>query len=189
MPTVNNTIIDDLTSEQIKALLNAIDKDSHPQAGALMKMVLATGMRRGELFNLQWTDVDFDRGWITIRTSKGGKDKKIPLNDTARSILENHKRTDSLYVFPDSKGNKLKQITREVRSIRDKAGLPNTFRPLQGLRHYFASNLTSTGEVDIYTLQKLLTHKSPLMTQRYAHLSEGALKRASNLAGKVFRTY
>jgi hypothetical protein len=45
--------------------------------------------------------------------------------------------------------------------------------------------LASSGQVDLYTLQKLLTHKSPLMTQRYAHLRDEALKQASNLAGML----
>ena len=45
--------------------------------------------------------------------------------------------------------------------------------------------LASSGEVDLYTLQKLLTHKSPQMTQRNAHLRDEALKRASNLAGEL----
>jgi hypothetical protein len=45
--------------------------------------------------------------------------------------------------------------------------------------------LASSGEVDMYTLQKLLTHKSPLMTQRYAHLRDETLKKASELAGSM----
>jgi integrase len=45
--------------------------------------------------------------------------------------------------------------------------------------------LASSGEVDMYTLQKLLTHKDPKMTQRYAHLRDDALKRAGNLAGEL----
>ena len=45
--------------------------------------------------------------------------------------------------------------------------------------------LASSGEVDMYTLQKLLTHKSPMMTQRYAHLRDETLKRASDLAGDL----
>ncbi len=65
------------------------------------------------------------------------------------------------------------------------SGLPKDFRPLHGLRHVFASMLASSGQVDMYTLQKLLTHKSPLMTQRYAHLRDDTLKRASNLAGDL----
>jgi integrase len=46
--------------------------------------------------------------------------------------------------------------------------------------------LASSGQVDLYTLQKLLTHKSPAMTQRYAHLRDEALRRASDLAGELF---
>jgi len=45
--------------------------------------------------------------------------------------------------------------------------------------------LASSGQVDMYTLQKLLTHKSPVMTQRYAHLRDEALKKASALAGQI----
>jgi hypothetical protein len=46
--------------------------------------------------------------------------------------------------------------------------------------------LASSGKVDLYTMQKLLTHKSPVMTQRYAHLRDDALWRASDLAGDLF---
>jgi hypothetical protein len=45
--------------------------------------------------------------------------------------------------------------------------------------------LASSGQVDLYTLQKLLTHKSPDMTARYAHLRDDALRRASELAGDI----
>jgi integrase len=47
--------------------------------------------------------------------------------------------------------------------------------------------LASSGEVDMYTLQKLLTHKTPQMTQRYAHLRDETLKKASNLAGEIIK--
>lgn len=64
--------------------------------------------------------------------------------------------------------------------------MPKDFRALHGLRHVYASMLASSGQVDLYTLQKLLTHKSAAMTQRYAHLRDEALRRASDLAGKLF---
>jgi len=57
-----------------------------------------------------------------------------------------------------------------VNTIKKAAGLPKDFRALHGLRHVYASMLASSGQVDLYTIQKLLTHKSPAMTQRYAHL-------------------
>jgi integrase len=47
--------------------------------------------------------------------------------------------------------------------------------------------LASSGQVDMYTLQKLMTHKSPVMTQRYAHLRDDALRQAANLAGDIIK--
>lgn len=56
---------------------------------------------------------------------------------------------------------------------------------MHGLRHTFASLLASSGEVDLYTLQKLLTHRSQRMTERYSHLSDEALHRAGSVVALV----
>ena len=76
-------------------------------------------------------------------------------------------------------------INKQVNRIKKAAGLPKNFRPLHGLRHAYASMLASSGKVDLYTLQKLLIHKDPRMTQRYAHLRDETLRRASDLAGDL----
>jgi len=78
-----------------------------------------------------------------------------------------------------------KDVKGVTRRIRDRAKLPKDFRPLHGLRHSYASMLASSGKVDMYWLQKLLTHKSPQMTQRYAHLRDEVLKNASDIAGDI----
>ncbi|MFX0202401.1 MAG: tyrosine-type recombinase/integrase [Candidatus Hodarchaeota archaeon] len=181
MPRVNNQKTEDLTPTQLAKLLEAIEKDSCYQAGALMKMALFTGMRRREMFRLRWEDVDFDRGFIHIRDPKGGPDQIIPLNEMARGLLENHPH-DSEYVFPGRYGRQRTDVTHQVRRIADSAGLSKDFRPLHGLRHTFASMLASSGKVDMYALQKALTHKSPQMTQRYAHLRDAALRRVAIVA-------
>lgn len=185
MPKVNNLKTEDLSTEQLSRLLKAIEQDDHPQAGPIMKLALFTGMRRGEIFKLKWSDIDFQRGFIHIRDPKGGLNEKIPLNDSARELLDNYPRTKSRYIFPGRGGRQRTDIKKAVNEIKEKAKLPNDFRPLHGLRHAYASMLASSGEVDLFTLQKLLTHKNPLMTQRYAHLRDDALKRASNLAGNI----
>ncbi len=185
MPTVHNIKTEDLTPEQLAALLEAIDEDENIQAANFMRLVLFTGMRRGELFKLQWDHVDFDRGFINIINPKGGPSQKIPLNASARELLESHPRSDSEYVFPGRGGGRRVDIKKQVNRIKQRAGLPKDFRALHGLRHVYASMLASSGEVDMYTLQKLLTHKSPMTTQRYAHLREEALRKASNLAGDI----
>ena len=72
-------------------------------------------------------------------------------------------------------------IKRALTRIKKATGLPDDFRILHGLRHVYASILASSGQVDMFHLQKLLNHQSPQMTQRYAHLRDEALKQASNV--------
>jgi integrase len=58
---------------------------------------------------------------------------------------------------------------------------------MHGLRHTYASMLASSGQVDMYVLQKLMTHKSPSMTQRYAHLRDDALKNGAGQIDDIFK--
>lgn len=185
MPKVNNLKTEDLNPEQLANLMAAIEQDHDIQASNFMKMALVTGMRRSELLKLKWEHLDFDKGFIHIIQPKGGKDQTIPMNQSARDILEHHPRTNSPFVFPGRNGGERTNFTRPINRIREKAGLPADFRPLHGLRHTFASMLASSGQVDLYTLQKLLTHKNPVMTQRYAHLRDETLRRASDLASDL----
>jgi len=132
--------------------------------------------------------IDVEKGFITIRDPKSGRDQIIPLNDAAAAIIKKILPTNgNPFIFPGhQKGTCLTTLNRKsIERIRKAAGLPAGFRPLHGLRHVYASMLASSGQVDMYTLQKLLTHKSPFMTQRYAHLRDETLKKASNLAGEL----
>jgi len=185
MPKVNNLKTEDLTPEQLDSLLKEIGKSENIHAANMMKMALFTGVRRGEMFKLKWKHINFERGFITLVDPKGGPDQKIPMNDAARDLLNSHPKSDSPYVFPGRGGRKRTDIKHQVNKIKEDAGIPKDFRALHGLRHVYASMLASSGEVDMYTLQKLLTHKHPLMTQRYAHLRDVALKRAAAVAGSI----
>lgn len=185
-PKVNNLTTEDLTPDQLQALLQAIEADPHPVAGPMMLTALYTGMRRGEMFRLEWKDLDFERGVIHLRDPKGGVDQTIPMNETVRNLFLSLPET-STYVFPNTTGGKLTDINKRTKAIAKKAGLPGDFRPLHGLRHTFASMLASSGKVEMYTLQKLLTHKSPDMTQRYAHLRDEALQKAAGVVDDIFK--
>lgn len=189
IPPVDNKVTEDLTPEELDRLLTAIENDTNKAVATMMKLALFTGMRKGEIFKLQWNDVNFHRGYILIRNPKGGNSQEIPLNREAKYLLNTWPKTeDSPYVFPGINGGQRVTISTAARKIREAAGLPNTFRPMHGLRHVYASMLASSGKVDMYTLQKLLTHKSPVMTQRYAHLRDDTLKRAADLAGDIIGT-
>jgi len=187
MPKIDNIKTESMTSKQLKAYWQALDEEEDQNAASLIRLALATGMRRGALFALKWEDVDFEERFITLRgeAAKKGKTEKIPMAQLAYDILKQVDQGESEYVFPGHDGGKRKEFVRIARRVRDKAGLPKDFRPLHGLRHTFASLLASSGKVDLYTLQKLLSHGSPQMTQRYAHLADEALRRAASVADDV----
>lgn len=188
MPKVNNQKTEDLTLEQLRKLLHVLENDQNKDTADFMKMVLFTGMRRGELFRLQWKDIDLEKGFITIRDPKGSEDQSIPLSDEAITVLINRPKAKTPYVFPGKDGKQRVDIRKSMNRIKREAGLPTDFRALHGLRHVYASMLASSGKVELYTLQKLLTHKSSAMTQRYAHLRDEALKNASNVAADIINT-
>lgn len=184
LPKVDNQRTEDLNPEELQSLLKALDAANNQPVANIMRMALFTGMRRGEILKLMWEDLDFDRGFITLRSPKGGKNERIPMNGRTRALLEGLERGAD-FVFPGRNGGQRVELRKAVRKICDTAGLPKEFRGLHGLRHSFASALASSGEVDIYTLQRLLTHKSAAMTARYAHLRDDVLTRASAVAGKL----
>ena len=188
MPKVNNIKTEDLSPEELKRLIEVLDNEQDLQAANLIRLALFTGMRRGELFSLKWDDINFYRKTITIKDPKGGVDQIIPLNEIAEKILKNQPKTGSEFVFPAQNGGRLKKSPSSVNRIKAKAQLPEDFRILHGLRHVYASTLASSGKVDLYTLQKLLTHKTPSMTQRYAHLRNKALMDASNVISEITKS-
>ena len=124
---------------------------------------------------------------MTLRAdvAKNKRSEAIPLNQAMRDILDNLSRR-GLYVFANSRGQRRSKLPDKLRDyLRERDALPQDFRPLHGLRHSFASSLASSGQIDLYTLQRLLTHESPEMTARYAHLGDAALQRAAAVASKL----
>jgi integrase len=185
-PKVDNIRTEDLTKAQLKRLLDAIEKDDHEQAGNMMLMALYSGLRRGEMFKLQWKHIDFEKNFISLVDPKGGKDEQIPLNSPTKKLLKSiQQKKGSPFVFPGRGGKQRTDINKALSEIKKKARLPKGFRALHGLRHVFASHLASSGKVDMYVLQRLLTHKDPRMTQRYSHLRDEVLKKASDVAADI----
>jgi integrase len=183
MPKVENYKTEELTNAQLQKLMQVLEEESDIQVSNLVRLALYTGIRRGELFNLNWGDIDFYNKTITVKSDKKGDQPTIPLNEIAEKVLLEHAHTEngSKFVFPGRGGKKRTECKRPLLRIKKKAGLPDDFRILQGLRHVYASMLISSGKVDLETLQSLLTQKSPLMTQRYAHLLDESQTNSENI--------
>ena len=190
MPRLNNIKTEMLTEEERKRFLEAIDASPNRKAANLMLMAYYTGMRRNELFKLKWEHIDFENGFINIvgekqEGAKSNRDERIPLSPPVRELLGKVERSEGPYVFPASDGkSRLTDISNQVNTIKKAANLPKDFRPLHGLRHTFASVAVSNG-VPLSHVQRLVTHKDPTLTQRYAHLEDQALKNAANVVGDL----
>lgn len=187
MPSVDNESTESMTPEQARAYFQALDEEIDQDAAAYFRFMLLTGIRKSALLALKWDDIDLDRAFLVLRgkAAKSGKTQSIPLSPGAVDVLKNIYHTDSPFVWPGKDGGQRADFQRMGRRLRDKAGLPKNFRPCHGLRHCFASWLASSGQVDLYTLQRLLTHGSSAMTARYAHLADDALKRAASVADSI----
>jgi integrase len=206
-PKLNNQVTEFLSDEDLAKLLNVLDTWPCSESAAFVKFALYTGLRRGELFKLQWRDIDFEREMITLRDPKGGKTETIPLSKKALEAivgfrpdveeLNDHENSSQggeqadndkddwgqKYVFPGKDGKRRIEFKFPWLRIREAAGLPANFR-FHGLRHNFASHLVSNG-VDLYTVGKLLTHKNTSTTQRYAHLSDQTVRQAVLKSGEL----
>ncbi len=138
----------------------------------MILLAMNTGLRRGELFQLQWTDVGREGKTLTVRggTAKSGQTRHIPLNEEAQQAIERWciKRSDTGWVFPGIEGQQLTTVHTAWRGILNAAGISD-FR-WHDLRHHFASRLVMAG-VDLNTIRELLGHSDLEMTLRYAHLS------------------
>ena len=151
-----------LTIEEEKKLLEC---STNPVwLRTLLVFALHTGMRRGEILDLLWKDVDFFRKLVTVVKSKNGEKRGIPMSQTLYTTLKGMSKIVDISsrVFPIS-----------VRSLREafdktlkKAGIEDFH--FHDLRHTFATRLVQNG-VDLYKVKELLGHKTLTMTMRYAH--------------------
>lgn len=187
MPSVDNLVTETMSPDQARAYFQALDEELDQDAAAYFRVMMMTGIRKTALLSLKWEDVDFERGFLTLRgaSAKSGRTQTIPVAPEVLEVLKDIPRTESPYIWPGRNGGHRVDFQSMARRLRDRAGLPKTFRPCHGLRHAYASWLASSGQVDLYTLQRLLTHGSAAMTARYAHLADDALKRAAAVAGGI----
>lgn len=142
----------------------------------IVEFAINTGMRKGEIFNLKWHDIDWNNGLIYLLQTKNHEKREIPFNESVRNILIRvRKNPESPYVFNSVNGKPFVDIKKSYYTALSKAGIKNL--RFHDLRHTFASQLVMAG-VDLVTVKELLGHKRIEMTLRYSHLSCDHKKRA-----------
>lgn len=177
LPRVNNKIIRCLSEVEEGRLIPACGDSIR----AIVQTALYTGLRKEELLDLRWGDLDFDHAILTVQHGKGDKKRYIPMIPELVEVLKAipRKVTEgeaSPYVFNNpGTGTRWVEIRKGwFRALRV-AAIRN-FR-FHDLRHSFASRMVQRG-VPLKAVQELLGHSDIKTTMRYAHLAPSDLTRA-----------
>jgi site-specific recombinase XerD len=162
--------------------LSAIFDEAIEPYRTIFKFLYLTGLRIGELENLEWSDFNERQRYITIRVADGNKTKReeiVQLSSDALEILQTRKAANEhdRCIFVNAEGNQLdndniyRNLKRVLKRLKIQRASPHTFR------HTCASHLVIRG-VSIYTVKDILRHKSVKETEIYAHLSISAARNA-----------
>ncbi len=165
--TENNALIRYLTMEEEAKLLAALPS----YIRELVRFAIYTGLRRMEILSLRWEDVDFRTETLTVKRSKHGEARHIPLNRVACNILTALKRERKVLapcIFTTDRGQPFYWFDKTFRKAVTQARIEDFH--FHDLRHTFASRLRMV-RVDLQAVKELLGHKTIAMTLHYSHLS------------------
>ena len=158
------------TIDELKKIYGA---SSH-RHNLIWRFLVKTGLRRGELFNLEWTDIDFEGKLVKIQIKdywqpKNSQPRNIPMTVEVYNILQERKQLNESerWVFSTPSGNQYSDLRRCLVETLAKLEIKGS---MHSFRHTFASHLVMQG-VSLAVVQKLLGHSTIAMTMKYAHLS------------------
>lgn len=179
-----------LSREEHARLEAALCEERCHYVRAFIRLLLLTGMRKGEMLKLEWDNVDLELGEIVIYKPKNRKTHYLPLTERAIEILT-ELRTGQIgpYVFPgfDPKTNlpvaNKPRATMDTawRKLRSRAGLDDVW--IHDLRRTAASWLAQEG-VSLYLIGQILNHSTPGITARYARFQKTDIREALNLLAR-----
>lgn len=166
-----------LSKQEVQAILSSPRNIKHR---TMLCVVYACGLRRRELLAIRPHDVDRDRHMLTIRNSKGRKDRMVPLSDKIISMIDQYqklyKTTEWLFEgqfageqYSEQSLSKVLKVALDETNISKPA-------TLHWLRHSYATHLLESG-TDLRYIQELLGHRSSRTTEIYTHVTQKSLER------------
>jgi len=175
-----------LTSEEIEVLMEAVPD----RLRAVVVTFLNTGVRRGELQRLEWSDVDLNGRYLVVRNkaeghTKSRKERIIDLNDVLLETLRHHRGEMKARfgkvppkVFVTELGTPLgHNLLRDIRQVYASVGIQDA--NIHSLRHTFGAQAVMAG-IDLPTLQQLMGHAEVTTTMIYVHVSRDHMRAAVN---------
>jgi len=171
--------------EELERLLPEL----RPEVSDIATVYLETGLRRGELMELRWADVDLGGRALTIRKPKNKRDRTVPMSTSVHRILEARRKewqaspVVELEGYVYGRAADIKQVLRRA-FVRAQIGMDRrqVLRPIHSLRDTCITRLVQAG-IPLDRVQVLAGHNSVEMTRRYAETREASLREA---VAKVF---
>jgi integrase len=164
-----------LTRTEIRRLLQATKRSRSPLLRSVVYLALETGMRKSEIFNLKWSDVDFESGQLLVRDTKTDEERRVPVSRRAHWLLTKRAARDPLatWVFEsrdrESNPAPVSDVKNSWWTALTQARIEDFC--FHDLRHTFESHFAMK-DGNIYALAVILGHANPKMTlDRYANLS------------------
>lgn len=165
-----------LSKEEVKMILEALKNIKHR---TMLSLIYSCGLRRSELLNLKPTDIDSKRHIITIKQSKGKKDRMVPLSEKILLMLRDYYKMyqPKAWLFEGQNAGSQYDERSLASVLRQALSKTNIQKPvtLHWLRHSYATHLLEAG-TDLRYIQELLGHKSSKTTELYTHVSTKSLQ-------------
>jgi integrase len=176
-----------LVNGELQRLTQALAVHEDRQAVAIIRLLLLTGARRGEVFAMRWADLNLTEGVWTkpASTTKQKKSHSTPLSAPARQLLSELSegaKEGAEFVFPGRWGGHRTEVRRAWRELCHAAKIKGV--RIHDLRHSYASQLASSG-FSLPVIGALLGHSQPATTARYAHLFDEVTRQATERVGAV----
>jgi integrase len=176
-----------LSADERRRLLESCYKSDNELLPLFVILLLSTGCRYNEIRNLRWPDIDLVRGRITLRETKNGEIRSVPLRGLGLELLRKRSaECNSIgYVFVLKRQSHPMDPRRTLKTAIKRAGLKD-MRP-HDFRHSYASELLAHG-LSLVEIGHLLGHKSVSMTKRYAHLVESrSIDAVEKMSEQIFK--
>lgn len=135
-----------------------------PHVAAMSYLARNTGMRLGEIRNLKWEEIDWNRKVITLTNTKNGEDREVPMNTRVIELLEKQPHKGD-YIFTNN-GGRYTRIDKGMRAALRRAGIKNF--SFHGWRHMFETQAAEIG-IDPIIISDITGHKTLAMRRRYTH--------------------
>ncbi len=164
----------------VEELNNIVENEVNPTLSSIYRFAFYTGLRAGEIVNLEWSDINWENKVIKVQNKqnhilKGKVQRNLPISNIVYEILFKI-RNSTGYVFNrNGETIRVEFLSKKFKKAVRKSGVDDKIH-FHSLRHSFASQLAKQG-VSLYQIQRLLGHKNPSQSMMYSHLQDSDLRK------------